>query len=431
MAERRLEVWLYGRHVARLTEPSRYRYRLDFTEEALDVYGVGSRVLSLALPVEPTPVVDGGTGSRGVSAFLEGLLPEGNLRRHLATTLGVPTIDKMSLLRQVGAECAGAVQFLPAGHEPGDGDVRRLTGEELDRLVSDLPTYHLPEGAEPQASLAGIQDKVLLTRMSDGSWGWPQAGAVSTHIVKPEPTSGAVLPHLVQTEDWALRVAHEAGLRSAEARLETFGGRRALVVSRYDRDESRQRIHQEDFCQALGLDPEAKYESTVEYERSGSRLSRLARLAADRSRDPFQFRLDLLAAVTFNVVIGNGDAHSKNYSVLIGERGEVSMAPLYDTAPVAYISPGFKGTGHVIAGRTSIDRVDVDDLASEASSWGISKRVAQGAVRDVMERVRAAADDRDLPDGAESVRSRLEAMWVRRSWPAPPNLSRPATRGTP
>ncbi|MDO3650430.1 HipA domain-containing protein [Nocardia mangyaensis] len=87
-------------------------------------------------------------------------------------------------------------------------------------------------------------------------------------------------------------------------------------------------MDQEDFCQALGLDPDAKYESTAESERLGSRLGRLAPVAADRAIVPQAFRVDLLSAVTFNVIMGNGDAHSKNYSLLLGRRGEVSLAPL-------------------------------------------------------------------------------------------------------
>lgn len=276
MANRpRLDVWLYGVRIARLIEPSRFRYRLDFTDDALDRFGDGSRVLSLALPIQRAPIVDGkGPARHRVSAFLEGLLPEGNLRRHIATLAGIPTTDAIGLLHQVGAECAGAVQFLPEGSQPVAGQPRRLTDDEVVRLVADLPTYHLPPGATPQASLAGIQDKVLLVAMPGGGWGWPENGAPSTHIIKPEPLGNSAVPHLVPTEDWALRVARHAGLTAADSRLARFDERDAIIVTRYDRTPTSQRLHQEDFCQALGLDPQAKYESTAEYDRQGSRLCR-------------------------------------------------------------------------------------------------------------------------------------------------------------
>ena len=410
-------MWLHGVQVAGLSEPSPFRLRLDFTDDALDAFGEGSRVLSLALPLSKRAVIDAKVRSSGhpVSAFVEGLLPEGNVRQHIASQAGLPVTDTMGLLERVGAECAGAVQFLPEGALPGNGDVRTLSDEEVTTLVADLPTYHLPEGATPQASLAGIQDKVLLVALPDGGWGWPGAGAPSTHIIKPEPLGGA-LPHLVQTEDWALRVARQASIPAAESRLARFEGREAIVVTRYDRSAAGERLHQEDFCQALGLDPQAKYESTAESEQHGSRLKRIARAAAARAHDPDAFRIALLEAVTFNVVIGNGDAHSKNYSLMIDRDGSLRLAPIYDAAPTFYLDARYKGTGHVINGKTSVDAVEVEDLVGEAASWGTSERRARAAVGACLERVRAAVDLVPLPAGAEQVKDNLENLWTRRSW---------------
>jgi serine/threonine-protein kinase HipA len=419
MPTRRLNVWLHGIHVAQLSEPRRFRLRMDFTTEALDVFGEGSRVLSLSLPITREPTIDGTrSGGRAVAAFIEGLLPEGNLRQYIATEARVPVTDTMGLLQQVGAECAGAVQILPRGVEPGSGHVRKLSDLEVTRLIADLPTYHLPSGTTPQASLAGIQDKVLLVALPDGAWGWPAAGAPSTHIIKPEPLGGA-LPHLIQSENWAMRVARHADVAAAESHLAHFDQREAIVVTRYDRTPGGDRLHQEDFCQALGLDPQAKYESRSEFEQHGSRLKRLARAAAARSVDPDAFRTTLLQAVTFNIVIGNGDAHSKNYSLLIDRSGGVSLAPIYDAAPLMHLDPRYKGTGHVINGITNIDRIDIDDLASEAASWGMSPRRARSVVESTMERVHASMNEVALPPGVERLKTRLESLWAKRSWPAP------------
>ncbi|WP_255246004.1 type II toxin-antitoxin system HipA family toxin [Mycobacterium persicum] len=233
---------------------------------------------------------------------------------------------------------------------------------------------------------------------------------------KPEPLGGAV-KYLIQTEDWALRVACGAGIPAAESYVERFHQREAIVVTRYDRSFEGNRLHQEDFCQALGLDPQAKYESTSEAARLGSRLRRLARLAAPRTPDPDGFRLALLQAVTFNVVIGNADAHSKNYSVMIDRDGSVSLAPIYDAAPVMYLDPAFKGTGHVINGKTGIDTIDVEDLIAEVTSWGMGERRAAAAVRSCMERVYSSVGRVALASETEQVRSNLERLWIRRSWP--------------
>jgi serine/threonine-protein kinase HipA len=416
MPTKHLNVWLHGIHIAGLSEPRPFRLRMDFTTEALDAFGEGSRVLSLSLPITTEPEIDGKPGARRtVAAFIEGLLPEGNLRQYIATEARVPVTDTMGLLRRVGAECAGAVQILPDGTDPGTGHVRKLTAPEVTRLIAGLPTYQLPDGATPQASLAGIQDKVLLVALPDGAWGWPEAGAPSTHIIKPEPL-GSALPHLIQSENWAMRVACHADIAAAESYLAHFDEREAIIVTRYDRTLSGERLHQEDFCQALGLDPQAKYESRAEFERHGSRLRRLAHAAAARALDPDAFRTALIEAVTFNVVIGNGDAHSKNYSLLIDRSGSVSLAPIYDAAPVMHLDPRYKGTGHVVNGRTNIDGVDVDDLASEAASWGMSLRRAKATVESTMERVHASINEVALPPGTEQLKKRIEGLWARRSW---------------
>jgi serine/threonine-protein kinase HipA len=215
-----------------------------------------------------------------------------------------------------------------------------------------------------------------------------------------------------------MRVARHADVAAAESHLAHFDQREAIVVTRYDRTPSGERLHQEDFCQALGLDPQAKYESRTEFELHGSRLRRLARAAAARSLDPDAFRTALLEAVTFNIVIGNGDAHSKNYSLLIDRSGSVSLAPIYDAAPLMHLDPRYKGTGHVINGRTNIDGVDIDDLASEAASWGMSPRRSRATVESTMERVHASVNEVALPPGAEQLKTRLESLWARRSWPA-------------
>ena len=415
---RALDVWLHGQHVAVLTEPRPFRYRLEWTEEALDRYGVGARPMSLSLPVGTRPITD--SDRRPVSSFLEGLLPEGNLRSHLATIYNVTVIDKMGLLTQVGKECAGAIQFLPRGERPGAGDVRPLTAREVDRLIADLPTYHVPEGSHPQASLAGLQDKVLLTALPGGGWGWPEQGAASTHIVKPEPLTDAVVPHLIESEHWALRVADAAGLPAAQTRLASFDGRTAIIITRYDRcggDDGAARLHQEDFCQALGLDPQAKYESMAEFRTLGSRLSRVASLAAGRAQDPVSFRLDLLRAVTFNIMIGNGDAHSKNYSLLLDEQGAVSLAPLYDTAPVMDLDRRFRGTSHVINGTTSIDAVTIADLVREGSTWGVPALKAEREIRETLLRVSDAVARVAPAEVISGIRERMAARWRRSLWP--------------
>ena len=105
-----LDVWLHGTRLAEVDEPAPYRRRLRFTDQAIERFGEGSTVLSLALPVTPAPIRDLTGVNRPVSNWLDGLLPEGALRTQVAALIGAATIDLLPLLRTVGMECAGAVQ---------------------------------------------------------------------------------------------------------------------------------------------------------------------------------------------------------------------------------------------------------------------------------------------------------------------------------
>jgi serine/threonine-protein kinase HipA len=415
-------VWLYGVHVADLRQTRPFRHRLDFTAEALDTFGDAANVLSLAFPVGRAPVSDTQYDDRPVSFFLSGLLPEGNVRSALASRLRVADGEYIPILSAVGYECAGAVQFLKPGERPEQGRTIDLTPAQVVTLVEESPTY--PEGHEPQASLAGIQDKILLTRTEQG-WAWPEKGAISTHIIKPEPRNGAALDGIIDGEWWALTVARAAGLDAPHVELATFGDRKALVVERYDRTPDGRRIHQEDFCQALGLNPNDKYETTA--MPAPRRLQRLVERLAPASTSPSRTRETLLRQVAFNVLIGNGDSHSKNYSVMLLPHGEARLAPLYDVAPTAFMPGRYNQSGHVINGKRDLFRLSDGDLVAEAQTWGVPRRRAEAVVRETIERARTAVDAVPLPDGVEGVRANLDAAWRRRAWPG---ADLPDERGT-
>ena len=370
-----LNIWLYGRVLANLVETSRFRYRLTFTEQALDEYGEGSRILSLSLPATSTPQTE-----RSVGNFLDGLLPEGQVRQQVAREAKVSTTDVFGMLKQVGWDCAGAVQVLRPDATPAKGWLHSIDDAELARIVSDMPTYESPDGLGIQSSLAGIQDKLLVTK-TPGGWALPHDGAPSTHIIKPRPLTGGP-EHLIASEDWALRVATAADLNSSKTELQDFDGRQAIIVERYDREITGERIHQEDFCQALGLAVSDKYEGPT----SRTRLQDLIRLASPRADDPTKLRAELLQYVVFNSVIGNGDAHSKNYSILIAKTGQIELAPLYDVAPTYLLNNIYRQTGHSINGKGRLGALKAEDLIAEGVSWGLGRSIAERTVKETVER---------------------------------------------
>jgi serine/threonine-protein kinase HipA len=367
-------------------------------------YGFGARPLSLSLPL-----TDKRVQGDALERFCDNLLPEGTVRAVLEREHAIRPGDGFALLAHIGRECAGAIQFTAPDEAVGDGILTPLTDEHVDQIVRDLPTHPAQDGLEVSASLGGVQDKVLLARTAEG-WAWPAAGAMSTHLIKPEPiTTQVVVPQIIRYEHWALRLAADAGLRAATADLQTFAGREALVVERFDRSDG-YRTHQEDFTQALGLAARDKYEAST----GERRLAALAARAAPEALDPVAFLSDLLTQVTFNAAIGNGDAHSKNYSVHISRSANVSMTPLYDVAPVFLVASRLRHAGHAVDEQVYLPSITAAHLVSEARLWGLSAEVAAALVQRTLLALARSAEALGDPDVeipvAEKVRDRALAL---------------------
>ncbi|MBX3194772.1 MAG: HipA domain-containing protein [Microbacteriaceae bacterium] len=397
----RLHLWLRGEALGEIEVRRDGRPTLRFTGDATTRYGVGARPLSLSLPLQ-----HGRIEGRSVESFLDGLLPEGAVREQLDDMYGTRTA--FELLAYIGAECAGAVQFTRDDSPPGTGSLMPLTDAEVADLVVALPTLDPPGGQPLTASLGGVQAKLLLARTPDG-WAWPADGAVSTHIVKPQPYDTTGVQHLVHAEHWAMSVATAVGLSAAVTELAEFAGRPAIVVERFDRRHGI-RTHQEDFAQALGLAPSAKYEGALAAE---PRLRRVASSAAPLAASAQAFRVRLAEQVTFNAIIGNGDAHSKNYSLTIDENAFYGITPLYDVAPVLHMGP-YHHAGHAIDGLVDLRLITRPRLIREAEALGLPARRAAQVVGDVIDRTVMAIDRVPVPNEIdwlpERVRSRLSAF---------------------
>jgi serine/threonine-protein kinase HipA len=177
-------------------------------------------------------------------------------------------------------------------------------------------------------------------------------------------------------------------LQTAEVEVTQIGDRKLTVAARYDRtvyaDGSVDRIHQEDFCQVFGLSPEKKYE-----EDGGPSLRRIAGvLAAVAAPDSLE---RLLSAVIVDVIIGNGDAHAKNLSLLHQRDGTLTLAPLYDL-----LSTTHYGDDHLAMFIDSVhksSRATPDRLINEAATWGLNRERGETLVCDLLERSEAAVHE--------------------------------------
>lgn len=378
MAEE-LAVWLYGERVATV-DRRRGRPRLAYTEEALARYDLGTPLLSLALPVGAERYTQGVT-----RPFLDGLLPEGEPRKAIARDLGLRPDDTYGLIEALGRDCAGAVVVQSPGEPPPlptTVTAERLAAGELEALVEQLRSAPLGAGGRVRVSLAGVQEKLLLTRMPDGSWGRPVDGTPSTHILKPEI---AAYPHTVENEALCMRIAKHLGLDVAAVETTEMAGRKLIVVERYDRsvgeDGSVERIHQEDFCQATGAPPDTKYE-----EDGGPSLRRVAGIVQSVAAPDSLERL--AQAATLNVMLGNGDAHAKNLSLLHDPSGSLSLAPLYDLMCTLHYGDDRLAMYVDCVQRT--DRVSAERIVNEAIRWAMSPSRAAEIVDDLLDRAPGA-----------------------------------------
>jgi serine/threonine-protein kinase HipA len=319
---RELEVYFEQRLVGTLVQDDSGQLRFTYHEAWLA--DPASVPISWSLPLRSEPF-----NHRETRPFFAGLLPEAEKRELVARALGVSDRNDFALLDRIGGECAGAITLLHAGETPPpvskEADYRLLDDGELRRILDVLPDRPLLAGEEGvRLSLAGAQDK-LPVLVVDGRIALPLHGAPSTHILKPPIRR---FEDTVFNEGFCLALAKAIGLDVAAAEIRAVGDRPFLLVARYDRARGRdgavRRLHQEDFCQALGIVPELKYQS-----EGGPSLRQCFELVRNAAVRPVVDLARLLDAVLFNLLIGNRDAHGKNFSLLFTDEG-LQLAPLYD-----------------------------------------------------------------------------------------------------
>jgi serine/threonine-protein kinase HipA len=255
------------------------------------------------------------------------LLPESEQLRTVGQILGMARSDVIGLLSKIGRDTAGALSIGEPGRTASVQWRPIEKPEDLERVIEELPSKPFLVGEEGVSmSLAGVQTKLAVSIDDARRVCIPMNGSPSTHILKPDA------PRLwgsVQNEAFCLTLARRMKIPTPNITTGKAGKRTYLLVERYDRtnvDGRWRRVHQEDYCQALGKPPSAKYESN----QTGIRGPTL--------RDMFDLTwrhmgsidiLRLLDMVVFNVLACNTDAHAKNYSIMIRGNG-ASLAPMYD-----------------------------------------------------------------------------------------------------
>lgn len=342
-----LHLWYRDEKVATIT----YHPKEDLWDLAYDDAWIASPrsfPLSPALNFSTSQQYASGT----IKRFVENLLPEGRALDISATTYGVSKSNVFALIQQLGIETAGAFRFgiseSTSSAAAGEQLLREISIKELDDRLSQRDQIpFVVWDKKIRMSIAGYQDKLTVLINPDEREALRMYLAspplASTHILKPEP-SGNRMPYLVANEHYCMKLAQQMGFPVADVTILRVP-RPILVVKRFDRELIHteaglevKRLHMIDACQASDLPVSFKYErnlgsnEAVKDIREGMSFEKLFD-RIEQTVDKAYSKLNLLRWALFQFLIGNCDAHGKNYSFFVTREG-LSPAPWYDLVSV-------------------------------------------------------------------------------------------------
>jgi len=392
---RTLDVYLHNDLVGKLVQDTGGRMLFQYTESWLNK--PGATPLSRSLPLRKDRFK-----TKECRGYFAGILPEQSKREIIARNLGISARNDYAMLEQIGGECAGAVTFIPLGQSLPERNYsyRTLSPQELAAILEELPRRPLLAGDKGiRLSLAGAQDKVAV-RIEGGEISLPLGGAPSTHILKPavERFAGVAF-----NEALCMQLAADAGLPTAKAESRTVDGIEYLMVERYDRTHRQvaggppvlERLHQEDFCQAQGIVPEMKYQ-----KEGGPSLKQCFDLLREVSSAPVIDLARLLDAVIYNYLIGNNDAHGKNFSLLCHDAGtpneQIRLAPLYDLVSTIHYPELSLDMAMKIGREYSSAKVTPQDFDRLAEEAGLAKPLVRRRVPELADTVIVSLAKTDL-----------------------------------
>ncbi|SEA39968.1 serine/threonine-protein kinase HipA [Thiothrix caldifontis] len=339
-----------------------------------------------------------------VQRFLRNLLPEGQGFDILLEHQQLSRANTFGIIRALGADTPGALQFLPENTPSTPTSLRHIAPTELQERLNNLPTRNLIVwDGKPRLSVAGVQHKINVLADTQGELAFGEGKLCSTHILKFEPANQN---HVVLNEYLLMQLAKAVGLNVAEVELRRFGQHRALLVTRFDRKRQGDTVlrrHLLDGCQVLDLLPEYKYERNfgnsrdVANIREGASLPRLF-VFCDQCRSPALARKTLLDWVLFNLIISNWDAHGKNISFFVGKQG-IEPAPYYDLVNIA-VYPDYQQELAMALGDDFDTHISAFQLADFAESCGLSRPLVQATLTAL----------------CKQVVEQLPAVWTKETW---------------
>lgn len=364
------------------SEDARFSYAAEYLSEN------HSGAVSVSLPLQTEPF-----SPERTRCFFEGLLPEGFMRRIIASNMRLEENDYLSILYNLGRECLGAVRIDDADGEPESG-YEALTSKQVEELAAEGTVKSSEMVIKTHLSLTGASGKVgLYYDEKNDRWYLPYGLAPGTHIVKQ---SHIRLDGIVTNEQLSMLAARKCGIETPESFIINVGkGTDAEVLfatERYDRiiDETSEmicglkrphRIHQEDFAQAMGIASGEKYEKDGQ-----NHAEKMFELIRNHCANPLEDQLNLWNRIVYHYALGNTDAHIKNHALLYDARmKEIRLAPAYDMISTAIYESATREMSFHIGGTRDLDKIDEECFKSLAAGAGIGEKTAMNHYRGVLD----------------------------------------------
>ena len=355
-----------------------------------------SRAISVSLPIQDEPF-----SPEQTKAFFDGLLPEGFMRKSIATNMHLDENDYLSILYNLGKECIGAIR-IDESDELQESWYEAITSEQVEKLAAEGTTKSTEIVIKTHLSLTGASGKVgLYYDDKEGKWYLPGGSAPSTHIVKQ---SHVRLDGIVTNEQLSMLAARKCGIDIPESFIVNAGkgidSEVLFATKRYDRiiDETSPmigklkrpyRIHQEDFAQAMGIASFEKYE-----REDRNYAEKMFEIIRNYTRSPLEDQLRLWNRIVYNFVLGNTDAHIKNYSLLYDPHmGGISLAPAYDMLSTVIYESATRDMSFNIGGIRNLDSIDEERFKLMAARVGIGEKIAMTNYHKVLDRFENAVKE--------------------------------------
>ncbi len=353
-----------------------------FSYDELYIASPKAHAISLSLPLSKKDFDRDAT-----KTFFDGLLPEGFTRQCVADSIHASPDDYISILRELGSECLGAIQIIDEDKPSIKTGYTPLTIEEIKELAKEGASKSAEIVVKSHLSLTGASGKVgLYYDQASGKWYKPQGLAPSTHIVKQ---SHVRYKNIVLNEQLCQLTAQKLGIEIPESFiLQAHAGKVTdedvlFATRRFDRDfdnDSRiiddlktpYRLHQEDFAQALGIKSDDKYEKAGQVY-----LKRMFDLLQKHSSNPIEDSLKLWRRAVYNCIIGNTDNHIKNSSLIYSkDLSSIRLAPFYDVVCTKVYESSTDEMSVSINGKQDVNQITRDDLKQEAKNCGLGSKAA-------------------------------------------------------